>query len=271
MGGAERAHVESPSLQGGVTLSRVFNDQSTTNGRLLADVKITSLSTLHQALTSLHTTYGVPHVVLSSIPLPIRLMSTLGVPEPPKSYTRLLPETQPPWYDAVGLGDPDDEVLACFASTYKDGQLETFAFALPTIRGYFSGVGDLFSALVLGHYNKVGESNPDNLPPLALAVSRALLTVQQILLRTHIFSLDAAASASGTATPRPLSEKDRPVDSVIPSDAELDDAPPLNPKDPKRKARRMRMREMRVVQERDLIVNGGDGWPGVRIDWKSVE
>lgn len=238
-----------------------------TQTRLLSDVKITSLSTLYDALKALHTTYGVQHVVVSSIPLPVSLVSGLGVPAPPKSYTRLLPEVHPPWYDAVGVAEGDEEVLVCFASTWNCSTLETFAFALPTIRGYFSGVGDLFSALVLGHYQRP-EEPASQLPPLAFAVSRALLTVQQILLRTHLHSLTVAAS--GTATPKPLHEGPPASDSIIPSDTELDNAPPLNPSDPKRKARRMRLREMRVVQERALIVDGGEGWPGVKVDWDTV-
>lgn len=162
-------------------------------------------------------------------------------------------------------------MLVCFSSTYKDGQLETHAFALPTVRGYFSGVGDLFSALVLGHYQRP-EGPALNVDPLVDAVSRSLLTVQQILLRTHLYSLNVAAS--GTATPRPLHEsaqrQELPPDSVIPSDTELDDAPPLNPSDPKRKARRMRLRELRIIPERKMITNTGQGWPGVRIDWNAV-
>lgn len=225
------------------------------------------MSTLYDALKALHTTYGVKHVALSSIPLPVSLVSSLGVPAPPSSYTRLLPESHPPWYDAVGVAQGDEEVLVCFASTFTDGELETFAFALPTIRGYFSGVGDLFSALVLGHYQRPDDP-ATNLPPLPFAVSCALLTVQQILLRTHLYSLTAAGS--GTSTPKPLREGPPAPDSIIPSDAELDSAPPLNPSDPKRKARRMRLREMRVVQERALIVNGGEGWPGVKVDWDSA-
>lgn len=239
--------------------------------RLLSDTKITSLPSLHTALEALHTIYGVPHVVLSSIPFPISVLSQLNVPPPPESYTRLLPETHPPWYDAIGAGEPTDEVLVCFASTYKDGKLQTYAFALPTVRGYFSGVGDLFSALVLGHYCRPDVAAKGD--PLVDAVSKALLTVQQILLRTHLYSLNVAAS--GTATPRPLHGDDEakielPADSVIPSDTELDDAPPLNPSDPKRKARRMRLRELRIIPEREMIVNGGQGWPSVAIDSSSV-
>ncbi|CAK9781145.1 bud site selection-related protein [Cutaneotrichosporon oleaginosum] len=237
---------------------------------LLSDVKITTMSTLCDALTALHTTYGVKHVALSSIPLPVSLVSTLGVPPPPTSYTRLLPESHPPWYDAVGVAEGNEEVLVCFSSTCTNGELETYAFALPTIRGYFSGVGDLFSALVLGHYLRPDNVSSDlPLPPLAFAVSRALLTVQQILLRTHMFSLNVAGS--GTATPKPLREGTPPADSIIPSDTELDNAPPLNPSDPKRRARRMRVREMRVVQERALIADGGEGWPCVRVDWETAK
>ncbi|KAL1411410.1 putative pyridoxal kinase [Vanrija albida] len=234
---------------------------------LLSGVKIDSVASLHEALTALHVNYGVPHVVLSSIPLPIGLVSQLGLPPPPASYTRFVPDPKPPWYDAVGVGEPEDDILVCFASTWDGDKPQTYGFALPTIRGYFSGVGDLFSALVLGHYQRPGATQP-GLSPLASAVSHALLTVQQILLRTHLYSLDVASS--GSATPKPIHENTPHHDSVIPSDTELDNAPPLNPTDPKRKARRMRLREMRVVQERDLIVNGGETWPGKHLDWEKL-
>lgn len=238
--------------------------------RLLSDVKITSLETLHDALNALHIQEGVPHVVLSSIPLPGTLVSSMGIPPPPESYTRLLPESAPPWYDAVNTANPDEDILVCFASSLISGKMETYAFALPTIRGYFSGVGDLFSALILGHYENPEEENLSGRPPLIFAVSKALLGVQQVLLKTHLHSLSVASS--GSATPRPLSDpKQRGDDSVIPSDTELDNAPPLNPTDPKRKAKRMRIREMRVVQERRLLLDGGEGWPGARIDWARIQ
>lgn len=237
--------------------------------RLLSGITITSLETLQNALKKLHIVNQLPHIAFSSIPLPISLVESLSLPAPPPSYTRLLPQPLPPWYDAVGAGAPDDEVLVCFASSWLDGQMETYAFALPTIRGYFSGVGDLFSAMVLAHF-KNPEANP-NLSPLRSAVSKALLTVQQILLQTHVHSL-AQTEVFGTATPRPLHHPSDPLpaDSVIPSDTELDALKPLNPKDPKRKARRMRLRELRVVQERALIQDGGEGWPGKRIDWTHI-
>ncbi|WVQ80248.1 pyridoxal kinase [Cryptococcus sp. DSM 104549] len=237
---------------------------------LLSGINITSLPTLHSALLQLHKSSSLSHIAFSSIPLPISLVSTLRLPPPPASYTRLLPYPPPPWYDAVGVGAPDDEVLVCFASSWEGGHMETWGFALPTIQGYFSGVGDLFSAMVAAHLHN--PTSQTSLPPLPAAVSKALLAVQQILLRTHLHSL-AQTEASGVATPRPLhhpSQDSALTDSVFPSDTELDAAAPLNPKDPKRKARRMRLRELRVVQERALIQDGGEGWPGKVLDWDSI-
>lgn len=241
--------------------------------RLLSGTTITSLASLHSSLRQLHVEHSVPHIVLSSIPLPISLVSTLNLPSPPSSYAHLLPASHPPWYDAVGRGSQDDEVLICFASTWTDEHMDTWGFALPTIRGYFSGVGDLFSAMVLAHFEN-SESRSD-LPSLPHAVSKALLTVQQVLLRTHLYSL-SHAGPSGAATPRPLhrheetAKRDISLDSIIPSDVELDSVSSKGPGDPKRKAKRMRLRELRVVQERSLIADGGQGWPGQRMNWTEI-
>ena len=235
-----------------------------TRRRLLSDTTISSLTTLHASLHHLHTVSSVSHVAVSSIPLRLSLVAPLRLLPPPASYTRLLPDVPPPLYDAFDpVGNVDDEVLVCFASTWSDGLMDTWAFALPTIRGYFSGVGDLFSALVLAHFDNP-ESSSD-LPPLAHAVSKSLLAVQQILLRTHLYSL-SRSGYSGDPTPGHAG-KEGEVASAIPSDDELDAAEPCSPSDPRRKARRMRMRELRIVQERALIADGGDGWPGRRLDW----
>ena len=193
----------------------------------------------------------MPHVCLSSIPLPVKLMSKLGVPAPPASYTRLLPSAHPPWYDAVGLEmDDDDDVLGKLCEHVRRRQARDARVCAADDPGLLFGCGGFVFGARVGRLQ--GRAGRDN--GLRYAVSRASLTVQQILLRTHIYSLQVAADGSAT----PLAEG-APSDAVIPSDAELDDAPPLNPADPKRKARRMRLREMRVVQERALIVDGGRG------------
>lgn len=245
----------------------VFIMCSRLTDRLLAGVRIRSLSTLHLALSRLHTDHSLPHITLSSLPLPVSLIQRLELPAPPSSYTSLLPEPAPPWYDAVGKGNPSDEVLVCFASSYTNGKLDTWAFALPTIRGYFSGVGDLFSAMTLAHFD--GARTDHNLPPLPYAVSKALLTVQQILLRTHVFSLVQSGAQDNSQT-LPANDPAFVNQSVLPSDSELDSLPPEALNGVKRKARRMRLRELRLIAERDLIVNGGEGWPGQRLQWESI-
>jgi len=232
--------------------------------RLLSGISITSLPTLHTALERLHSENSLQHVALSSIPLPASLVRSLDLPQPPLVYAQLLPTHTLPWYHSAEDSDPEDDILVCFASTkLSDGSLETTAFSLPTVQGYFSGVGDLFSAMVQAHY----QPNPSS-PATALvdAVSRALLAVQCVLLRTHLHSLSQAL-ISGSATPRPLHP--RKAESVIPTDNELDSATPHDPKDPKRKAKRMRLRELRVVQERHLLTSH-QGWLGKRIDWSAT-
>lgn len=220
---------------------------------LLSGISINSFASLHSALETLHR--DVRHVAFSSIPLPSSLVARLALPGPPKAYTRLLPDQPLPWYNPASTTAPEDDTLVCFASTLNQGSLSTWAFALPTVQGYFSGVGDLFSAMVLAHYNSKSLSH---------AVSHALLAVQQILLQTHLFSLSQPDAASGTATPRPLHRS-----SAIPTDSELDSLAPAAAKDPKRKAKRMRLRELRVVQERHLLAID-EGWPGKQLDWETL-
>ena len=246
--------------------------QLTYISRLLSGITITSLPTLHSSLHQLHTIHHVTHVAFSSIPLPASLVKSLKIPSPPQSYTCLLPETSPPWYDAAGSGTEEDDVLVCFASTWVNKRMETWGFSLPTVRGYFSGVGDLFSAMVLAHFDETETQR--EYPPLIYAVSKALLAVQQILLKTHLYSL-SHSSSSGTATPRPLHHLVNPVErpsaeSLIPSDLELDSGNPKRPNHPKRKAKRMRIRELRIVQERALLAEVGSGWPGAKLEWDSL-
>lgn len=105
--------------------------------------------------------------------------------------------------------------------------------------GYFSGVGDLFSALVVGHFDP---TIPTGKSALAYAVSQALTKTHAILTMTHEY---AAA----------LPEEDR-----LPTDEELD------AKDPERKIRRMRGRELRLIHGQDIIrATGSDemhAWNG---------
>lgn len=175
--------------------------------RILSGVKVSSFRDLKLSLDLLHD--QVPNIALSSIVLPPAMIELLDLPPPPDAYNALASTAPAP-----------TSKLICFASS----KTETYAYALPAIDGYFSGVGDLFSALVVAHYS-------GSLPQ---AVSRALYGVQQILLRTHIASLAASADAQQLG-----------------------------------KADMMRSRELRIVQERTLLLES-HAWPGKEIDWSEL-
>ncbi|KAH9995087.1 Ribokinase-like protein [Russula vinacea] len=171
----------------------------------LTDTKIEDGASLHKALTILHETYSVPNVVIIS---------------------------------------DHEQSLLCLASVRAtdDGGSSTpshrpstvYAACVPLISGYFSGVGDLFSALVLGHYD--ASSPPAPLPPLPRAVSLALTKTHAILRLTEKYASSL------------------PPDERTTTDDELDE------KDPERRIRRMRGRELRLVQGRKIL----SGRPWVR-------
>jgi pyridoxine kinase len=192
--------------------------------RTLTDTKIEDGASLHKALMILHETYSVPNVVISSIPV-----------------EEWLKELIPP-HIRSSAGDYEQSLL-CLASarTTNSGSTSSrpssvvYAACVPLIPGYFSGVGDLFSALVLGHYTSAAADNDgrasrsSTLPPLPRAVSLALTKTHAVLCltATHASSL--------------------PPDEHTTTDDELDQ------KDPERLIRRMRGRELRLVQSRKIL------------------
>jgi pyridoxine kinase len=178
---------------------------------------------LHKALIILHETYSVPNVVISSIPVEEWLKDLI----PPHIHS--------------SAGDHEQSLL-CLASvrTANSGGTSSrpssivYAACIPLIPGYFSGVGDLFSALVLGHYsatanNDSNASYPSTLPPLPRAVSLALTKTQAVLRLTVKYASSL------------------PPDERTTTDDELDK------KDHERLIRRMRGRELRLVQGRKIL------------------
>jgi len=176
-------------------------------------------------LKILHETYSVPNVVMSSIPV-----------------EQWLKDLIPP-HIRSSVGD-NEESLLCLASVRRADSAGTpshrsstvYAACIPLIPGYFSGVGDLFSALVLGHYTADGggengrSASPlPSLPPLAHAVSLALTKTHAVLRLTEKYASSL------------------PPDERTTTDDELDQ------KEPERLIRRMRGRELRLVQGRKIL------------------
>ncbi|KAG1787493.1 Ribokinase-like protein [Suillus plorans] len=184
----------------------------------LTGVSLLSLSALCNALSILHK--HVQHVVISSIPLQPWLSD-------------VIPETmQPPasTYDQQAY-------LLCISSSRTIGSNShstVHARLVPLIPGYFSGVGDLFSALTLGHFNPSptpsdGKLHPATQTPLSFAVAAALHKTHSILEFTNTFAAQ-------------LPPEDRTT-----TDDEYDAAEPI------RKLKRMKARELRLVQGQHIL------------------
>ena len=177
---------------------------------MLTDVKMTDPASLRQAIRILHETYRVPHVVISSIPLKGWLKDFLPAPLRPPSDSS------------------DTDYLACIASSRQGNTVHIACF--PCLPGYFSGVGDLFSALVLAHFDDTAaQETAEGETPLSRAASLAVSKTHAILSLTH----EAALAL--------------PEDERQATDEELD------AREPMRKIRRMRGRELRLIQGQDII------------------
>jgi len=177
------------------------------------------MPSLRRALDILHKQHRVPNVVISSIPLKPWLSSALPPsiqPQSPSGPAHLL-------------------CISSSLSTLPNGHIPSVktstvhAQCVPLIPGYFSGVGDLFSALLLAHFHPDLKPSTINATPLSEAASQALTKTYALLHMTQ-----ARASA--------LPEEER-----LPTDDELDE------EDPMRKTRRMRGRELKLVQGQDIL------------------
>lgn len=212
---------------------------------ILTDTTLTDLASLRRALEILHKHYSVPNIVITSIQLPAKPWLLEALPE--------------------GIRPENSDHLLCITSSVCTPPTSAafsvvHAQCIPLISGYFSGVGDLFSALLLGHYRVLpvdacsstlsitnGTSasvsscssahasltNEQKQTPLSVATARAIATTHSILCKTH---------AQAVALP----ESER-----LPTDDEADVRTPL------RRARRMRGRELRLVQNQDILRGTG--------------
>ncbi|KAJ6624850.1 Ribokinase-like protein [Mycena sp. CBHHK59/15] len=182
------------------------------SSRTLTDIELKDLPSLRRALAVLHEEYHVPHVVVSSIPLGDWLKAAL-------------PENVQP-------SESDSSHLLCISSSATPESPELSAVYAQTVEllpGYFSGVGDLFSALLLAHFDPSGSSSNSTGTPVSRAASQALTKTHAMLRLTHEYS------------------ETLPEDERQATDDEKDRTDPL------RKTRRMRGRELRLVQGQDIL------------------
>lgn len=204
-----------------------FGPELISDFRLLTHIQIDSVTSLQKVFRLLHKEYQVPHVVISSIPLSNALAMT--IPE----WLRTVSSASVVATESPNVG----ESLLCVTSSAlaEDSKVPSVVHALhiPRIPGYFSGVGDLFSSLVLAHFHPSSTVNDPSQTPLSSAVTKSCQTTHALLWRTHRYSMS-------------LPEEDR-----TDSDAELDS------RDIDRKVKRMKGRELRLVKEQSLILGKG--------------
>ncbi|KAG2416909.1 hypothetical protein HFD88_008126 [Aspergillus terreus] len=163
---------------------------------VLSGIKITSLSSLASAITAIHATYNVPHVIITSVDLS-------KLPTPPSDST------------------PTPRTLTIIGSTTRsDGSPRLFRIDVPALDCFFSGTGDMFAALTVARLREAVAAadpalaatrswvSPDDVPatelPLARATVKVLASMHSVLEKTleardaELRQTAAAAVANGT-------------------------------------------------------------------------
>lgn len=184
---------------------------------------------MQKALRILHKQYEVPNVVMSSMPLQGFLKESL--PD-------ALASTSSRSWTLDGTSH-----LICLSSSRRPDQTDdesisaVHAHVLPCLPGYFSGVGDLFSSLVLAHFNAATSSgdatqrSDARTTPVSRAASLALSKTFAILRRTHDL-----CTAPGDGEEESLATDDE-----------------RDKQDPERRVRRMKRRELRLIEGQDIL------------------
>ncbi|KAI1412579.1 Ribokinase-like protein [Hypoxylon sp. FL1857] len=147
---------------------------------LLSGVKISDSASLERAIRVLHHDFGVPHVVITSVSIPLFSSSSVATPQTPRTMS------------VVG------------STMTSDRQPRLFKISFPVFECYFSGTGDMFAALMVvrireavSKYDKqngssLGEKrswlSSDDVDaldlPLAKAAEKVLASMHEVLERT---------------------------------------------------------------------------------------
>ncbi|KAF2968772.1 hypothetical protein GQX73_g4827 [Xylaria multiplex] len=179
--------------------------------RLLSGVSITDSASLERAIEVLHDTYNLPHIVITSVSLPIRSASQTPSSTRPASPTQSQAPTMP--------------TMSVVGSTRtSDRKPRLFTIQFPVFNAYFSGTGDMFAALMVvrmreavacsttdGTQHTTSWLSPDDVVPtdlpLARAAEKVLASMHEVLARTcEQMPSDLSAAIARLATRRGVSE-----------------------------------------------------------------
>ncbi|KAI8381295.1 pyridoxal kinase [Radiomyces spectabilis] len=125
----------------------------------LAEVKIDSLASACQAAEQLHT-FGCPRVVITSMAVPLS-----DIPAD------------------IRLPTSSEDSLYCLTSEKTSHGLEQHIIAFPTYTGYFTGTGDLFSALMVARLQQANETGAS----LATAALQVVSSVNAVTKKTWLY------------------------------------------------------------------------------------
>lgn len=120
---------------------------------LLLSCKIASIADLRKTFTILHEEYNIKYVIISSL----------------KEF-----------------GENNEDTIYCAASDSE----RTYLFKIPLIKSYFTGVGDLFSALLLDKIFHNRKSQMRSFSVLPRAVNQVLTIIQKCLHLTYELGLE---------------------------------------------------------------------------------
>ncbi|KAK5629833.1 hypothetical protein RRF57_005548 [Xylaria bambusicola] len=178
---------------------------------LLSGVKITNSASLERAIEVLHDKYNIPHIVITSVSLPIRSASQTPSSTRPASPMQSQSPTTP--------------TMSVVGSTRtSDRKPRLFTIQFPVFNAYFSGTGDMFAALMVvrmreavSYYaaenirHTASWLSPDDVEatdlPLARAAEKVLASMHEVLARTcEQMPSELAATITRLARRRGVSE-----------------------------------------------------------------
>ncbi|CAD6920487.1 unnamed protein product [Tilletia controversa] len=213
--------------------------------QILAEQEITSLDTLYAVLSTLHVKRGSPNVVITSVDLSDEDLHHIGAqPKLASDGTTLM--------TLIGSSFDHSQQQSSSSASPRE-LLRPWFIQFPEVPGYFSGVGDTFSALLIGRFDPSSTARSDSSAApshVARAAELAIASLQSVLSRT--------SEAISQAPPLPdntqltiLAKAALPESAKWPTDqAEIDKLTAAQ-----RRVEEMRPRELKIVQSKADIEN----------------
>ncbi|KAK0528645.1 putative pyridoxal kinase [Tilletia horrida] len=214
--------------------------------QVLAEQEITSLDTLYSVLWTLHVQRGSPNIVITSVDLSDEDLDHIGAkPKLTSDGTTLM--------TLIGSSYEPSSSPAT-TSTSPRQLLRPWFIQFPEVPGYFSGVGDTFSALLIGRFDPAVSTRSDSSAAptqVALAAELAIASLQSVLSRTKESIALAAPSMPDDVALLSLAKAALPEGESWPSEDDAAEVEKLLAA--QRRVEEMRPRELKIVQSKGDI------------------